>query len=79
MNIKKYLLAGGLASILVLGGCGGDEESTDDAGGEGAGDTEETSGVEDEGSSESAGDAVEDSGESLDDGEVPEEQEDSEE
>lgn len=63
MNIKKYLLAGGLASILVLGACGGDEDSADDTGGEGAGDTEETTGVEDEGASDNAGDTVEESGE----------------
>lgn len=63
MKIKKYLLAGGLASILVLGACGGEEDSADDTGEEGAGDTEETTGVEDEESSDSAGETIEESGE----------------
>ncbi|SDK92611.1 hypothetical protein [Lacicoccus qingdaonensis] len=66
MNFKKYLLAGGLASVLVLGACGGDEDSAEDTGGEGAGDTEETSGVEDEESSDSAGETIEESGEEPD-------------
>ena len=26
MELKKYLLAGGLASVMVLGACGGDSE-----------------------------------------------------
>ena len=26
MELKKYLLAGGLASVMVLGACGGDTE-----------------------------------------------------
>ena len=32
MDLKKYLMAGGLSLVLVLGACGGDtEESADDA------------------------------------------------
>lgn len=66
MNFKKYLLAGGLASVLVLGACGGDGDSAEDTGGEGTGDAEETSGVEDEESSDSAGETIEESGEEPD-------------
>ena len=46
MDIKKYLMAGGLSLVLVLGACGGDTEETDDAG------TEEESA--EEGTDESA-------------------------
>lgn len=47
MNLKKYLLAGSLASILVLGACGDtDEESGESP--QDTGGTEESSEVEDE-------------------------------
>ncbi|MCD2137281.1 hypothetical protein [Salinicoccus halitifaciens] len=67
MNFKKYLLAGGLASVLVLGACGGDdapdetEETTDTEGG-----TE----VDDADRSEDALDTIQDSGESVDEDEI---------
>lgn len=31
MELKKYLLAGGLASVMVLGACGGGETEEDPA------------------------------------------------
>ncbi|SDK93231.1 hypothetical protein [Lacicoccus qingdaonensis] len=31
MELKKYLLAGGLASVMVLGACGGGESEEDPA------------------------------------------------
>lgn len=31
MDLKKYLMAGGLSLVLVLGACGGDTEETDDS------------------------------------------------
>ena len=53
MDFKKYLMAGGLSLVLVLGACGGDNEETDD------GATEEESREEgaDEGASTSDVDA----------------------
>ena len=75
MDLKKYLLAGGLSSILVLGACGGDsQEEPQETGG-----TEESSEAEDEQSSDSPGETIEESGESLDEDEEPEDSEDSEE
>ena len=44
MELKKYLLAGGLASVLVLGACGSDEPDV----GEDASETDHGTGDEDE-------------------------------
>lgn len=73
MNFKKYLLAGGLASILVLGACeeGALEEDPGDTPQE-TEDTEDGSEVDEEETSDSAEETIEDSGESLDEDEEPE-------
>ncbi|HIW13048.1 MAG TPA: DUF5067 domain-containing protein [Candidatus Salinicoccus stercoripullorum] len=34
MSLKKYLLAGGLSTVLLLGACGGADSGEEDAGGE---------------------------------------------
>lgn len=75
MNLRKYLLTGGLASILILGACGDDgEEMPQETGG-----TEESSEAEDEQTSDDAEETVEESGESLNEDEEPDAAEDSEE
>lgn len=52
MSLKKYLLAGGLSTVLLLGACNGDdtstEEETDDAATEETGETGEDTGEEEE-------------------------------
>ena len=53
MDFKKYLMAGGLSLVLVLGACGGDNEETDD----GATEEESTEEGADEGASTSDVDA----------------------
>src|SRR5699024_11204096 len=50
MDLKKYLMAGGLSLVLVLGACGGDTEETDDSADDAA--TEES--TTEEGSEEGA-------------------------
>ncbi|SOC39389.1 hypothetical protein [Salinicoccus kekensis] len=66
MNFKKYLLAGGLASILVLGACGDDaaDESAETL------DTEGGTEVDDEGTSDGPVETIQDSGESVDEDEI---------
>ena len=54
MDLKKYLMAGGLSLVLVLGACGGDTEETDDTATEEESTTEEGS---DEGASTGDADA----------------------
>src|SRR5699024_7772318 len=79
MDLKKYLLAGGLSSILVLGACGGDSQEEPQEEPQETGGTEESSEAEDEQSSDSPGDTIVESGESLDEDEEPEDSEVSEE
>lgn len=43
MSLKKYLLAGGLSTVLILGACGGDGSSEDEETDEGAATEENTS------------------------------------
>lgn len=50
MDLKKYLMAGGLSLVLVLGACGEDTEETDDSADDAA--TEES--TTEEGSEEGA-------------------------
>lgn len=66
MNFKKYLLAGGLASILVLGACGGDSEDENSE----SVDTEGGTEVDDEGTSGGPVETIQDSGETVDEDEI---------
>ena len=48
MELKKYLLAGGIASVLVLGACNGEEgDDTEDNGMDTPDETEEVDETED--------------------------------
>lgn len=64
MDLKKYLMAGGLSLVLVLGACGGDTEETDDSADDAA--TEESSTEEESTTEESSDEGAEDTEESDD-------------